>query len=84
MYTLSPSDQLLQLPGPEPTFYHCHILQLQVVDRVEGWGSCWIGLGQTQQLLNSSGHSREGRVLPEGDRLCELSQEAFPEEPPSG
>lgn len=65
VHTLSPTDQLLQLPGPQPAFYYCYILELQVVDRVEGWGSGWIGLSQTQQLLNSSGHSRKGRVLPE-------------------
>jgi hypothetical protein len=47
MYTLSPLDQLLQLSGPEPTFNHRHILELQVIDRVKGGGSCWVGLSKT-------------------------------------
>lgn len=47
MYTLSPPDQLLQLPDPEPRLYHRHILELQVIDRVKGRGSCWVGLSQT-------------------------------------
>lgn len=65
MHTLSPPDQLLQLPGPEPSLNHWYILELQVIDRVKGRGSRWVGLCQTQQFLDSSGHSRNRRILPE-------------------
>ena len=47
MHTLSPPDQLLQLPGPEPPLDHRHILELQVIDRVEGGGSCGVRLSQS-------------------------------------
>lgn len=78
MHALGPPNQLLKLPGPELPFNHRHILELQVIDRVKGRGSCWIGLSQTQQFLDSSGHSSNGRILPEegGDET------SFPQEPP--
>ena len=47
VHTLSPPDQLLQLPGPEPPLDHRHILELQVIDRVEGGGPCGVRLSQS-------------------------------------
>lgn len=44
MHTLNTPDQLLQLSDPEPCLNHRHILELQVIDRVEGRGSRWVGL----------------------------------------
>ena len=47
MHALSPPDQLLQLPGPETPLDHRHILELKVIDRVEGGGSCGVRLSQS-------------------------------------
>ena len=47
VHTLSPPDQLLQLPGPEAPLDHRHILALQVIDRVQGGGSRGVRLSQS-------------------------------------